>query len=164
MSNQNTNCIFLLFKLLYHFVQRCFVFFLFLSASCATSTSTFHHPAISRNKTLEFDIYSNNKVDLIGKDKISIKCTGPYVLYMYACYRSLYRTNVTGMLQLQVVESVPIASVMMNTSAEDCSGLHSIAYLKAKNQASLRLYAPEGFKLKNVTVGLSYLLGTRCEI
>ncbi|TKS74785.1 hypothetical protein D9C73_008868 [Collichthys lucidus] len=72
---------------------------------------------ISGNKTLEFDIYSNNKVDLIGKDKISIKCTGPYVLYMYACYRSMDSANVTGMLQLQVVESVPIASVMMEPPA-----------------------------------------------
>ncbi|KAG8003533.1 hypothetical protein GBF38_018706 [Nibea albiflora] len=117
---------------------------------------------ITGNTTLEFNIFSNYKMDLVGNDKISIKCTGPYVLYMYACYLSLDNQEGSGILQLQV-ESVPVASIMMNASNVVCRGLHSIAYLKEKDQTSLQLYSTEGFKIKNVTVGLSYLLGTRCE-
>lgn len=99
-----------------------------------------------------------------NNDSIYVNCTGPYVLYMDVCYKSLHEKEAKGILELQVVGSeTPVSSVTLNASQEVCRGLSSIAYLRAKEEASLHLYFTDGFKVKNVTVGLSYLLGTRCE-
>lgn len=97
-------------------------------------------------------------------DTIYVNCTGPYILYIDVCYKSLSDEETRGMLQLQVVGSTtPVSSLALNASHEVCRGLHSIAYLRAREQASLYFHCTDGFKIKNVTVNLSYLLGGRCE-
>lgn len=94
-------------------------------------------------------------------DKIYVNCTGPYIVHIEVCYKSLAGKNATGKLELQVKE-ILVSSFDLRTSEDDCSRLHSIAYLKAKDQASLHFYANDGFKIKELTMGLSYLLGGRC--
>lgn len=99
-----------------------------------------------------------------SSDRIYINCTGPYILYMDVCYKSLRQYETSGALQLQVVGSkTPVCSFNLTASHEVCRGLHSTAYLRAQEQAHLHLYVTKGFKVKNVTVGLSYLLGSRCD-
>lgn len=104
-------------------------------------------------------------MSLVGKnDRIYVNCTGPYVLYMDVCYKSLREYETRGSLKLQVVGSkTPVWSVNLTTLHEVCRGLHSITYLRAMEEASLYLYVTDGFKVKNVTVGLSHLLGSRCD-
>ncbi|XP_056234562.1 uncharacterized protein LOC130170890 [Seriola aureovittata] len=122
---------------------------------------------ISGNATLQFKhTKSMNMMSVAGekKDKIYVNCTGPYVLYIHLCYTSLGGEKTTGMLQLQVVrDKTPVSSFTLQTSEEVCEGLNSIAYLKAKDQASLHLYAKEEFKILEVSVGLTYLLGRQCD-
>lgn len=103
-------------------------------------------------------------MDLVGRDKISVSCTGPYVLYMYLCYKSLQEHQETrGSLQLQVAgKETPLSSFNLTVLHEVCNGYHSIAYLVEGEKASLHLYREGMFKVKNVTVGLRYLLGSQC--
>lgn len=95
-------------------------------------------------------------------DSIHIHCTGPYVFYMYVCYNSLRAHETSGYLQLRVKET-PVISINLSTTHEVCRGLHHIAYLGAREQASLYLHVTDGFKVKNLTVGLNYLLGRQCD-
>lgn len=98
-------------------------------------------------------------------DRIYINCTGPYLLFMEACYTNMMgqRNENNGTLQLRVGNSeTPLISFDMATSATVCRGLHGIAYFKAKDQASLHLYTSNEFKVKNLTIGLSYLRGSEC--
>ncbi|XP_026200659.1 uncharacterized protein LOC113151989 [Anabas testudineus] len=115
------------------------------------------------NATLPFnEIRSSHMMGMVD-NKIHVNCTGPYIVYMDVCYKSLNKVNITGTLQLQVVgRKSPVTSFSVTTSDEDCRGLYSIAYLRAKDQASLHVYAKEGFKIKTATLGLSYLLGRVC--
>lgn len=124
-----------------------------------------HPPDISSNGTLEFEeIRSHSRMNLVGKDKISVSCTGPYVLYMYLCYKSLQVTEARGSLQLQVVgKKNPVSTFNLTALQEVCNGHHSIAYLKQGEEASLYLSVKDRFKVKNVTVGLWYLLGRKCD-
>lgn len=98
------------------------------------------------------------------KNKIHIHCTGPYIWHMNVCYKSMDTVNTTGKLQLKVEGSeTPVGSIEMTTPAEVCRWLHSIVYLKADQEASLHFQSNSGFKVKNVTMGLSYLLGEKCQ-
>lgn len=103
-------------------------------------------------------------MNLVGRDRISVSCTGPYVLYMNMCYMSLQEREARGSLQLQVVgqEKTPLSSFNLTVLKEVCKGHHSIAYLKEGEEASLYLNVKDRFKVKNVTVGLRYLLGNQC--
>lgn len=94
-------------------------------------------------------------------DTIKISCTGPYVVYIDVCYKSLTKGEErTGILQLQVVGSeTRVNNFTLQTADEVCRGLSSIAYLRKEEKASLHLYVKDGFKIKNATVGLSYLWG-----
>lgn len=122
---------------------------------------------VPNNKTVQFhNIHSRYGMNLVDKtkDKIYINCTGPYLLYIEACYKSLRGNLTTGTLQLLVERNQTlVTSIDMNTSDEVCKGLHSIAYLKVREVAYLYLQSLHDFKVKNMTVGLSYLLGSRCE-
>lgn len=125
---------------------------------------SFYHPDTLGNATLHFDhITTSNEMSKVD-NKIYVNCTGPYILYMDVCYRSLNKETITGILQLEVVgRTTPVISFNLTTSGEDCTVLHSILYLRVKEQASLHIYAKESFKIKNATLGLNYLLGARCE-
>lgn len=99
-----------------------------------------------------------------SKTEIDVRCTGPYVLYMEVCYRKPDTKEASGTLQLKVVgRESPVSSIPLNASHEVCRGLQSIAYLRRKEKAYLYWNSTKGFKIDNATVGLNYLLGTRCE-
>ncbi|KAL3047508.1 hypothetical protein OYC64_021665 [Pagothenia borchgrevinki] len=121
----------------------------------------------SGNRTVQFgQVKSNNMMRLAdGKnDAIYIKCTGPYVLYMKVCYKSMDGPETGGVMELQVLgKAVSSFSLHVKHSEVVCTGLHSTAYLSEKDEASLHLYPTEGFRFESMTVGLSYLLGSRCE-
>lgn len=105
-------------------------------------------------------------MDLNGEnDKIDIKCTGPYVLYMEACCTSMIKNESRGYLQLRVMgRKTPASSFTLNATKEMvCSELQSTVYLKASKMASLYLIVPDHFKVKKLTVALSYLLGGQCD-
>ncbi|KAF3835045.1 hypothetical protein F7725_027603 [Dissostichus mawsoni] len=129
------------------------------------------HPSVSSgNRTVQFGkVKSSNMMNLTdGKnDKIHIQCTGPYVLYMEVCYKSMDGTETGGVMELQVLgrDTPRVSSFSLHASHEVsvCKGLHSTAYLSNKEEASLHLYPTEGFRFESMTVGLSYLLGSRCE-
>lgn len=98
-------------------------------------------------------------------NKVSINCTGPYIWYMDVCYKSLTNVNVSGTLLLQVEVEVEgkkqkttASSIILHTSGEDCRGLHSIVYLSVNEMASVEVSAGDEFKIKEATLGLSYLL------
>lgn len=100
-------------------------------------------------------------------DMICVNCTGPYLLHMYVCHISLAQRNSEsrGTLELQAAGNgtAPLASFLMKASHLTCTGLHSIVYLRAREQVSLNLYIFDDFKMKNLTVGLSLLLPGECE-
>lgn len=100
-----------------------------------------------------------------NNDRIEIRCTGPYVLYMNACYKSLRDHETRGYLQLQVSgQTIPESSITLTATQDDvCTGLLRTVYLRANEQASLYLYVTDGFKVKTLSVGLSYLLGSQCD-
>ncbi|GLD46296.1 uncharacterized protein AKAME5_002700900 [Lates japonicus] len=121
---------------------------------------------ISSNGTLKIHhIASSYKMSLADEknDTIKISCTGPYVVYIDVCYKSLSSgEELTGILQLQVVGSeTPVSNFTLQTRSADlvCRGLSSIAYLRKEEKASLHLYLKDGFKIKSATVGLTYLWG-----
>uniref|UniRef100_A0A1A8L0D8 TNF family profile domain-containing protein n=2 Tax=Nothobranchius pienaari TaxID=704102 RepID=A0A1A8L0D8_9TELE len=122
------------------------------------------------NETLTFGHVKSNSTMLLGegKDTISINCTGPYVWYMYVCYQA---KDSRGTLELQVRGSrdPPVSSFSLNAthdaaSKDICRGLHSLVYFRNKQVASVRLYSTTGFIFRNVTMGLTYLLGNICVI
>ncbi|XP_051803196.1 uncharacterized protein LOC127533643 [Acanthochromis polyacanthus] len=114
---------------------------------------------------------SRNSIDFgEDTDKFTIRCTGPYILHMDICYTSYkkdekMRSQTPWNLQLQVEGSkTPAGTVELQPSDEVCRGLHSIVFLRAKEVASLHLLnSTTFFNIKNVTVGLSSLLGNRCD-
>lgn len=115
---------------------------------------------------LEFPVIdSNNKMELSDKSWIHIQCTGPYVLYMYVCYKSVEEESMgNGTLALKVVGSKdPRHTFKLQTRKEVCEGLHHIAYLSNKENVTLDLISSDNFMMKNASVGFSYLLGSRCE-
>lgn len=122
---------------------------------------------ISQNGTLPLAVSSSYKMRVTGQknDRIYINCTGPYLLYMEACYTNMMvpKNETNGTLELRMESSkTPLISFNMATSTAVCTGHHGIAYFKAKEQASLYLYASDEFKVKNLTIGLSYLRGSHC--
>ncbi|KAF1385945.1 hypothetical protein PFLUV_G00113030 [Perca fluviatilis] len=118
---------------------------------------------ISESGTLPLlQVKSSSMMSLDG-DKIKVKCNGPYVFYMEVCYRTDAK-EASGTLQLKVMgRESPVSSIHLNDPHEVCRGLQSIAYLRSKEEASLYLSCTGGFKIENATVGLNYMLGTRCE-
>ncbi|XP_078141794.1 uncharacterized protein LOC144539735 [Centroberyx gerrardi] len=120
--------------------------------------------AVRANQTLEFGDYTGNNVSLSNnsKSKIYIGCTGPYILHMYVCCTSNDVKGANGTLVLLLVGGggTPLSSFSLQQNV--CRGLHSTVYLKAKEEASLYFSSPDNLKIKNVTLGLSYLLGRKC--
>lgn len=124
---------------------------------------------LHRNTTVKFaNIHSSHMVELRDEDKIRIKCAGPYIWHMDVCYESMPQeatgaTGATGMLQLQVKRSeTPASSFTMNATTHPvCRGLQSVVYLREKEEASVRLWCSEQFRIINMTMGLHYLLGER---
>ncbi|XP_077390287.1 uncharacterized protein LOC144026966 [Festucalex cinctus] len=121
---------------------------------------------ISGNATLRFDhIRSSHLMHLADErhSKIAVRCTGPYVLYADVCYLSLEK-NAGGTLRLHAAgRATPLWAFCLAGRREACEALHAVAYLRSGEKAELDLRATGRFKIKNVTVGLSYLLGGRCE-
>lgn len=100
----------------------------------------------------------------LKNDRIEIRCTGPYVLYMDVCYKSLRDHETRGYLQLQVSgQKIPGSSITLTATDDVCTGLLRTVYLRANEQASLYLYVTDGFKVKTLSVGLRYLLGSQCD-
>ncbi|XP_007550842.1 uncharacterized protein LOC106947705 [Poecilia latipinna] len=112
------------------------------------------------NKSSESSLQNNN-------GNITIGCTGPYVWYMQGCYDNMddkKNTTVRGNLTLLAKHNLPVGSISMNATQDVvCRGLHSIVYLVAEDVARFRFSSQEGFRLLNASMGLSYLLGNRCE-
>ncbi|XP_076736779.1 uncharacterized protein LOC143415173 [Maylandia zebra] len=147
--------------------------FLYLDFPKDTSTDTIVHIEFEPltvplgNMTLKFkEIASKYKMDVnTDKNKIDITCKGPYIWYMDVCYKSLTNGMVTtGILQLKMDDTV-VSNVTLTVSdvLDVCRGHQSVVYLRANTKSSLDLNQIDGFKVLNVTVGLSYLLGKRCE-
>lgn len=112
-------------------------------------------------------VYSSHMMSLVPeeKDQIQVNCTGPYVLYLYLCYKDRDQGGALGTLELWVQgREAPASSFPLRASVEVCRGLHSTAYLRNKERLRLRLNSTAGFKVKNMTVALSYLLGSRCQL
>lgn len=127
-------------------------------------------PGISANATLGFPYTESMRMMSVAgtnNDTIHINCTGPYILDVELCYRSLDNKESTGVLELQVEgRESPASSFNLRASGQgqDCGGLHNITYLWAAQQVTLRLYSQShNFKILQATVGLSYLLGSQCE-
>ncbi|KAM8875871.1 uncharacterized protein AB9W97_016426 [Spinachia spinachia] len=122
----------------------------------------------SGNVSVRFGgVYSSHMMSLVPEEKgqIQVKCTGPYVLYLYLCYKDRDQGGALGTLELCVEGRVaPASSFALHAFGEVCRGLHSTAYLRDKERLRLRLTSSPGFKVKNVTVALSYLLGSRCQL
>lgn len=121
---------------------------------------------IANNGTLEFtDIHSSHQMNLTGKnDRIYISCTGPYIFYMEVCYTSMPQHETRGYLQLQVTgQETPASSITLTATEYVCRRVHHIVFLRANEQVSLHLYVTDGFKVKKLDVGLSYLLGSQCD-
>lgn len=129
------------------------------------SSASLHPADITGNKTVEFSgVLSNNSMSLQDDKKtISVRCAGPYVLYMLVCYRSI-RPNQksSGLLQL-VGSDGPLTSHSLSTAQPVCEGLHSLVYLQDDTTVSLRLVDMGDFKVKSLEVGLRYLLGAECK-
>ncbi|CAK6974876.1 uncharacterized protein LOC113151989 [Scomber scombrus] len=53
------------------------------------------------NVTLEFNTISSSYMMSLADKKIFINCTGPYILYMDVCYKSIGEQVATGILELQ---------------------------------------------------------------
>ncbi|XP_042273612.1 uncharacterized protein LOC121901046 [Thunnus maccoyii] len=123
-------------------------------------------PEMEGNDTLKFNgIQSRKNMSVAGEknETISIECTGPYILYMDVCYKSKSNEEANGTLRLLVVgQETHLINFDMQGSREICRGLHSVVYLRAKEKAALHLYSTNHFKIKNATVGLNYMLGSRC--
>ncbi|XP_077440788.1 uncharacterized protein LOC144062879 [Vanacampus margaritifer] len=121
---------------------------------------------ISGNATLRFDhVRSSHLMHLADErhSKIAVRCTGPYVLYADVCYRSLEK-NAAGTLRLHAAgRRAPLWASRLAGRRDACEALHAVAYLRTGEKAELNLRVTGRFKIKNVTVGLSYLLGGRCE-
>lgn len=97
------------------------------------------------------------------QSKIAVRCAGPYVLYADVCYRSLER-GASGTLRLRSAgRAAPLCAFRLAGRHEACEALHAVAYLRAGDKAELDLQSTGRFKIKNVTVGLNYQLGGRCE-
>lgn len=127
-----------------------------------------HPPGISANATLGFPYTESMRMMSVAgtkNDTIHINCTGPYILDVDLCYKSLDNKESTGVLELQVEGSEsPASSFNLRASGQVCRGLHNITYLWAANQVTLRLYSQShDFKIVQANVGLSYLLGNQCE-
>ncbi|KAK9519225.1 hypothetical protein VZT92_021966 [Zoarces viviparus] len=118
-----------------------------------------------QNGTVEFGkVYNSYMMGLAKKDQIYVNCTGPYVLYMHLCYKDIDKKGASGLLELWVVErKAPVISFDLHASHEVCRGLHRTAYLMDKETLSLQLTYTDGFKIMNMTVGLSYMLGSQCQ-
>uniref|UniRef100_A0AAV2KTD3 TNF family profile domain-containing protein n=1 Tax=Knipowitschia caucasica TaxID=637954 RepID=A0AAV2KTD3_KNICA len=118
------------------------------------------------NSTLKFEhVLHRKQMDLINGSHIFVHCDGPYVVHMYVCFKST-EGQANGTLQLGVADSEhPHCTFPLQThqQQEVCRGLHGITYLRAKNDASLKLVSTHNFRIKNITVGFNYLLGSRCE-
>lgn len=100
-------------------------------------------------------------------DRIRIECTGPYLLHMDVCHRSMDHRRSRGTLELRLAEggTAPLASFPMHASSnQTCTRLHAIIYLRQSEQVSLSLYVFDEFKMKNLTVGLSLLLPGECRL
>ncbi|XP_061681152.1 uncharacterized protein LOC133503490 [Syngnathoides biaculeatus] len=118
------------------------------------------------NATLQFDnVRSSHHMGLADdrRSKIAVGCDGPYVLYVDVCYRSL-EPGAAGTLRLRAGgRAAPLCAFHLAGRHEACEWLHAVAYLRAGEKVKLDLRSTGFFKIKNVTVGLSSLLGGRCE-
>ncbi|CAL8394416.1 unnamed protein product [Boreogadus saida] len=136
------------------------------------------HPIsdISDKKTLEFKNYTNKSVDLVDNRYIEISCNGPYILHMFVCPQGLYNKPGQGHLELRLAPEqghlelrlAPEQQVITNFSLEsrggiDCKGLQTTVYLRRKERLILYFSSKnQTLKIKNVTLGLRYLLG-QCQ-
>ena len=144
-----------------------FCFCLYHFPSYLSHDPPFHPPAVEGNTTLEFDgVQSKYLMSLDAKEKgvFYINCTGPYILYMDLCYMSMEGKEASGTLRLLDGKENPETLFTMNSSSEECKDtvLQKTVFIKEKGKARLQLVSRGRFKLKNLTVGLSSLLGRQC--
>ncbi|CAL8346319.1 uncharacterized protein LOC115555698 isoform X2 [Gadus morhua] len=125
------------------------------------------HPIsdISDNETLKFMNYTNKSVDLVDNKEIVISCNGPYILHMYVCPRGFNNEPGQGHLELRLA---PEQQAITNFTLEsrggiDCKGLQTTVYLRREQRLNLYFSSKNRtLKIKNVILGLRYLLG-QCQ-
>ncbi|XP_054900695.1 uncharacterized protein LOC129369377 [Poeciliopsis prolifica] len=122
------------------------------------------HAALRSDTHLELKTDRENKLQN-NNGNVTISCTGPYVWHMRSCYEKMGNSsNVSGNLTLLVKRTLPVSSFAMNATQERvCRGLQSIVYLVAEDVIRFRFSSEKGFRMLNVSMGLSYLLGNKCE-
>ncbi|XP_055778849.1 uncharacterized protein LOC129855331 isoform X1 [Salvelinus fontinalis] len=121
---------------------------------------------IQDNEPIKFKSYVNHTMNLSGDSGIQVRCTGPYILYMEVCSEGLDGQLGNGTLELRE-GSRELASFSLQAREEDCrdSLLHQTVYLRKEEIATLH-FTSKGKKnlvVKNLTLGLHYLLGTQCQ-
>ncbi|CAL8309127.1 unnamed protein product [Lota lota] len=120
---------------------------------------------ISDNEILKFKYFTSNKVGLADNKEIDIFCNGPYILHMYVCSKGLDKHHGQGRLELRLAGTQTALTNLTVEGGGDviCKGLYTNVYLRRKEKATLH-FSSEGqtLKIKNVTLGLHYLLG-QCQ-
>ena len=118
---------------------------------------------VTDKETLEFNNYQNKSVHLVDNKEIHLFCNGPYILHMYVCYKGLEGPG-RGRLELRRAGMQTLTNLTLAAGKEvTCRGLHATVDLRKKEWATLSFFSEgETLKVKNLTVGLRYLLG-QCQ-
>ncbi|XP_043076000.1 uncharacterized protein LOC122325151 isoform X2 [Puntigrus tetrazona] len=107
---------------------------------------------------LKFFAIWNQEVDLNNEKRVKLTCSGPYMVYLWACFDSF---NAEPVANLTMEQGNKVFHLQTLQDGE-CHEMQSVFMLSDKSEVTLKVNdAKDSFKIK-LFLGLHYMLGAQC--
>ncbi|KAG1964675.1 uncharacterized protein LOC120493522 [Pimephales promelas] len=107
-----------------------------------------------------FEIIWNKAVDLYEGKKMKLPCGGPYMVYLWACMKSLKTNDVVANL---TIETGNKSFHLQTLQPNECKEVQKVIMLSDKNNVTMKVGRVKGtIKITELLFGLHYMLGSQC--
>lgn len=104
-----------------------------------------------------FQIIWNQTVYLYNEKRVKLPCGGPYMVYLWACTKSLITNDMVANLTIKTGNN---SFHLQTLKANECKEMQKVIMLSEKNEVTIKV---EGtIRISELLFGLHYMLGSQC--
>ncbi|XP_077075528.1 uncharacterized protein LOC143728617 [Siphateles boraxobius] len=107
-----------------------------------------------------FQIIWNQTVHLYDEKRVKLPCGGPYMVYLWACMKSLTTNDMVANLTIETGDK---SFHLLTLQANGCKEIQKVIMLSERNEVTMKVGHDEGtIKITELLFGLHYMLGSQC--
>ncbi|KAK7133356.1 hypothetical protein R3I94_015283 [Phoxinus phoxinus] len=107
-----------------------------------------------------FKILWNQTVDLYDEKRVKLPCGGPYMVYLWACMKTLQTNDKVANLTIETGDK---SFHLQTLQANECKEMQKVIMLSDRNEVTMKVKHDEGtIQITELLFGLHYMLGSQC--